>query len=252
MIRIITRSLTAFRFLTIIPFPGTSRSRDVPEEFAQSMAFFPLVGVAIGAGLVFIAEGLAGRTSCFLQATALVVFWGWISGALHLEGFVDAADGFSAGPDKEKILAVMKDVHCGAKGVVAVVFLAALKIALVHDICAGGRDAALVVIPALGRWAMVYAASLCPYGGKTKGLGAAFTKEAGSSALISSTVILIIIGISLLRWNFFILMLLPVTFCSVAIVYLRKKLNGVTGDVLGALNEITELFGLASILLWKT
>jgi len=247
--KIINRILTAFRFLTIIPIPRFGKP--TLEEFGKSMAFFPLVGFAIGAILALIAGGLEGHASCFLLATVLVVFWGWITGALHLEGFVDAADGFSASSDKDKILAVMKDVHCGAKGVVATVFLVVLKIALIYDICAGGRWASLMVIPALGRWAMVCVASTCPYGGKTEGLGLAFTKDAGIYELSISTATVLIIGCALLKWKFFLLMLFPVIFSLLAIFYLRKKFNGVTGDILGALNEVAEVIGLASILLWK-
>jgi adenosylcobinamide-GDP ribazoletransferase len=247
----INRILTAFRLLTIIPLPGGTKTKFMPDDCAKSMAFFPLVGFVIGIGLFFLGTALSERVSPFTSATILVVFWGWISGALHLEGFIDAVDGFSASFNKDKILAVMKDVHCGAKGVVAIVFLIALKIVLVHDICVEGQWTALMIIPAVGRWAMVCAASMCSYAGETEGLGAMFIKDTGMKEFFFSTAILVLAGCCLLKWKILFLMLLPVVFLIVAIIYLKKKIRGVTGDVLGAINEITEVICLMSALLWK-
>jgi Cobalamin-5-phosphate synthase len=90
----------AIRFLTILPLPD--KKVTTPKELGRSMAYFPLIGIFIGLVLVCANEILIKLVSPLLTAILLVILWAYVTGALHLEGFVDAADGFSASRDKEK------------------------------------------------------------------------------------------------------------------------------------------------------
>lgn len=246
---IIKRFLIAVRFLTILPLPDKGHVE--LKDLGRSMAYFPLVGIFIGLVLVCTNLILIKFISPLLTAVLLVLLWAYFTGALHLEGFVDAADGFSASPDKEKILDVMKDHHCGAKGVIALVFLIILKVVLLSDIPGSMRLYPLILVPAIGRWVMVCAASLCPYARETQGLGKAFVENVGTGEAVIASVILMAAGISLLWIKFIVLMIPVLIFAVLSFVYVKKKLNGITGDVLGAMNELAEVLSLGSFLLLR-
>ena len=245
--RMLKRIFIAMQFLTILPLPGNKSIE--PKELGRSMAYFSLSGLFIGVCLFCVYTTVRQIASPLLTTAAVVGIWIWITGALHLEGFVDAADGFSSSPDKEKILTVMKDTHCGAKGAVYLVFLLFFKIALLREIPVHLIFPCLILTPAFSRWAVVCAASVCAYARKTQGFGKAFVENAGMKELAISSAILITAGVVLLRLKFFVLLIPLLLFTIFSIVYLKKKIGGVTGDVLGALNEIVEVVGLAVFLL---
>ncbi|MDD5724771.1 MAG: adenosylcobinamide-GDP ribazoletransferase [Candidatus Omnitrophica bacterium] len=237
---------TALKFLTIIPFP---KREEGPEELGRSMAYFSLAGLLLG--LLLAALNTALQIFLPPLAVAVIVVWAWafIGGFLHLEGFTDAADGFSAGPDKDKILMVMKDHHCGAKGVTALVFLVIAKVVFFNGVPLPFKSAALIFVPAAARWVMVCLASLSNYARDTEGFGKAFVENTGARELWVASVILAAAGIILLRFNFFFLFLPLAAITVLSVFYLKKKLGGVTGDVLGAASELAEVFCLGMFLL---
>jgi len=166
---------SAIRFLTIIPlisFPPSNHTNQndevLAENFANSMAFFPLVGMLIGILLVLLRRIFYSFVVSSLVGDALVfIVWIWLSGGLHLDGFADSVDGFLGGHDKEEILKIMKDSSTGAKGVVALVSLLLLKFVLLAEMPLLLKDAALFFTPAIGRWSMVIAAFLGKAGFET-------------------------------------------------------------------------------------
>ena len=246
---IIKRILIAIRFLTILPL--TDKGAVLPKELGKSMTYFPLAGMFIGLILVCAYMILIRFLSPLLTVVLLVGIWAYFTGALHLEGFVDAADGFSASSDKEKILGVMKDHHVGAKGVIALVFLIILKIALLNDIPVPMLFYSLILAPALGRWAMVCAASICPYARQGEGFGKAFVENVGYKELVIASSVVAIAGIGLL-WVKFVILIIPILFFTfLSCPYLKKKIGGVTGDVLGAMNELAEVISLGTFLLLR-
>jgi len=122
------------------------------ENFANSMAFFPLVGMLIGVLLVVLRRMFYYLPISPLIGDVLVlIVWSWLSGGLHLDGFADSIDGFSGGHDKEEILNIMKDSATGAKGVVALVSLLLLKFVLLVEMPLFLKDTVLFFIPTIGR-----------------------------------------------------------------------------------------------------
>lgn len=245
---VIKRIITAVTFLTIIPLPNNGVVQ--PKEFGKSMAYFPLVGMLIGALLVGAQMLLIIIFSPLTTTVLLIAFWSCLTGFLHLEGFVDAVDGFSASSNKERILEVMRDHHCGAKGVVAIVFLIIVKIVLLKDVPASLLMPALVITPASSRWVMV-AASLCPHARNEKSLGKSFVENVGSTEVVIASIILMIAGLSLLQIQFVVLMIPIFILALLFLFYVTRKINGVTGDILGAMNELTEVVCLGSFVLLR-
>lgn len=243
----IKKILIAVEFLTILPV--TRKLTVNSDDFGKSMAFFPLVGIFIGIFLFFVYLIFLKFLSSLLISVIIVAVWARITGALHLEGFVDAVDGFSASRDKERILEVMKDPNCGSKGAAALVFLIAFKIVIFNDLSDAEKISSLFITPAIGRWSMVCAACFCGYARKN-GLGKDFVENVGMTEFLISSLILLLAGCILLRLDFLIIIILPTVFTILAIIFLQRKIDGITGDVLGGLNEIVEVISLFSILLF--
>ena len=246
----ISRSLNgiivAVRFLTILPLPGKGEVDS--EGFGRSMSYFPLVGLFIGLILFAAHVALAKYISSLLTSVIIVGLWTRITGALHMEAFVDAADGFSAGPDRKRILSVMKDPNCGSKGAAALVFLIVFKIALLNDIPLNLIFPCLLLVPAISRWAMAAVAAFSDYARKEGGLGKSFVENVGMTEFIISTSLLILAGVLILQLKFFIVIIAPILFVIISFIFLKRRIGGVTGDVLGALNELVEVVGLSSFL----
>jgi adenosylcobinamide-GDP ribazoletransferase len=111
--------LIAFQFLTIVPLPLAVRCEE--QDLGRSMSFFPLVGLALGAGLAgcdFLLAPLLPRAVGDLILVAILTV---VTGALHLDGLSDVCDGLAARGSRERFLEIMKDSRVGAVGAVALV-----------------------------------------------------------------------------------------------------------------------------------
>ena len=239
----------AIRFLTIIPVISflTSNNNDQNEEalaenFANSMAFFPLVGMLIGILLVLLRRIFYYfAISSLVSDTLVLIVWIWLSSGLHLDGFADSIDGFLGGHDKEEILKIMKDSSTGAKGVVALVSLLLLKFILLAEMSLWIKDAALFFTPVIGRWSMVIAAFLGKPARLKDSMGKLFMDYISWREFIFASLTMVVIGIPLFR-----LYLLPLVMVGIGIVllilkYCQKRIGGISGDILGAINEIVEV-----------
>jgi len=245
----------AIRFLTIFPiasFPLSNNSNQdeeaLTENFANSMTFFPLVGMLIGVLLVVLRRIFYYLpVSPLIGDTLVLIVWIWLSGGLHLDGFADSVDGFSGGHNKEEILNIMKDSSTGAKGVVALISLLLLKFVLLVEMPLLLKDVALFFAPAIGRWSMVIAAFLGKPARLKNSMGKLFMDYVGWRELIFASLTMTVIGILLFR-----LYLLPLVMVGIGIVllilkYCQKRIGGISGDILGAINEIVEVFILLTI-----
>src|SRR5512145_1363019 len=112
--------VTALRTLTILPVPGSDAS-----DMSRALPWFPLVGCLLGFLLWGLAWGFGFMAVFWPGGTALVVVAASaiLTRGLHLDGLADWADGFGGGRDKERTLAIMKDSHVGAFGVIALIIV---------------------------------------------------------------------------------------------------------------------------------
>jgi len=247
----------AIRFLTILPvisFPPSNNTNQneeaLAENLANSMAFFPLVGMLMGVLLV-----LLRRLFYYLPVSSLVgdtlvlIFWIWLSGGLHLDGFADSVDGFLGGHNKEEILKIMKDSSTGAKGVVALVSLLLLKFVLLVEMPLFLKDTALFFTPTIGRWSMVIAAFLGKPARLKDSMGKLFMDYISWREFIFASLTMVVIGIPLFRLYLIPLVIIDVVIVLLILKYSQKRIGGISGDILGAINEIVEVFCLLVIYL---
>ena len=238
----------ALRFLSIFPFGG----RAAEEGLQRAAGFFPLAGLCIGGFLslldrLFLFLGFPALLSAALLVCALA----FITGAMHLDGLADTADGIFSGKDKDGILTVMRDPHTGALGTTAVVCDLILKTALLASLNGHSREAALLFMCVLSRWSAVPAMALFPYA-RTEGKAKVFIASLRGRALYSASLQALLFSL-LLRGAEGVLFYAGVFLLTILSgkFYLRK-IGGITGDTLGAQIEISELLVLFALCILKT
>jgi adenosylcobinamide-GDP ribazoletransferase len=231
----------ALSFLTILPL-GNAQGR----KPGWSFAWYPLVGLLIGAALALTAalSPLHGGITSFLVLLAWVV----ITGGLHLDGFGDACDGLLAAVEPARRLAIIKDPRAGSWAVVGLALLLLGK----WTALAAVPPALLILPPVVGRWAMVIAAYSFPYARQT-GLGAYFRDGLGRAQVITATAVALLAAAASARevvplWTAFIIG--GVTVFVVGKWAAKRLGGGLTGDVYGALCELTELLCLLGLSAW--
>jgi adenosylcobinamide-GDP ribazoletransferase len=237
------RFFAAVSFLTRLPVP-----RDLvfeAEDVGRATMLFPLVGALIGllqVGALHVFGQPSGVLQAVLIAVLLVLINVFVTGALHLDGLADMADGFGGGREKERTLEIMRDSVIGSYGATALILLLILKVAAIAALVENGSAwAFLILAPALGRWATVPLGKFMPYARKSGGLGNAVTDFVGWTELIGATAITTALIYFLIDWQGGArvwLVVIALTFINAR--FCLKKIGGVTGDTLGANTEVCE------------
>ena len=235
--------LTAINFLTIFPF---ARGKVVePRELASSMALFPLVGVWLGACMWLMDKYLCLIFPVWVVACLIVAFLAIVTGGLHLDGFTDTLDGFYAGRgDRARTLEVMKDSRVGAMGVIGLFLLLMLKVAAVASIPTGLRGQALLVMPAISRWSQVQVAIGSAYARKEGSLAKAFVEFLEWKHFATATIVTCVAVVLLSGTHGMAAFAVAGLFTFGAKAYFKSRIGGVTGDTIGAVNEINEVLVL--------
>jgi len=229
--------------------PGGHPSLSEGKELARSMAFFPLVGLIIGFILA-----LGYYLFSFLFSGALVLWLtigllALLTRGLHLDGFADTMDGLGSGGTKEKILEVMRDSRIGSFGVISLILLIGAKYLALDQIPSPSIPYTLILMAVMGRNAMVLVCYRSPYARSEGGLAKPFTENLGYREMALSLVSAF--GIALLLMGLKgILVFLGICLFSLGYrLFFIKRLGGVTGDILGGANELSELLCLILLII---
>ena len=230
----------ATRFLTRLPTPAETTY--APDGIDRAARYFPLVGQLVG--LVCAAVWLAaGRLWPGLPAAALAVGAGvLVTGALHEDGLADTADGLGGGRDREQRLAIMKDSRIGSYGALAIALAIVLRIALLAGMKPWSGALALVVAHGGARAAAVIVMTALPYAGDPR--AAKISPAPGDVTWPEAALALALgawplIGLGLARAAL-AAALAAVAACAMALTA-RRLIGGVTGDVLGAVEQLAEV-----------
>ncbi|NVN89707.1 MAG: adenosylcobinamide-GDP ribazoletransferase [Desulfuromonadales bacterium] len=236
--------IIAMQFLTIIPLPFNLEWRK--DDLGRSLALFPLAGLTIGALLAginwLIAPLLAKPLTDALLITALAA----MTGALHMDGLADVFDGIAARGSRERFLAIMKDSNVGAIGAVGLVLGILLKWQALVAISAEHTWQALLFFPTLARYCQVQTI-VGARRARQDGLGSAMIAGAGFGRLLVAAGVTLAIAWFLLEVNG-VLVLAGAMLASWLIrAWFNRKLGGITGDVIGCINELVEILALILI-----
>jgi adenosylcobinamide-GDP ribazoletransferase len=234
--------ISAIQFITILPV-----GRPVEFNPRKMIPYFPAVGILLGI-LVALFDRIVLRLWNEPAAALLdVILLAAMTGAFHLDGLGDAADGLLGQRPREKALSIMKDSRIGTMGLVAVVFGLALKWCGIAGLDAN-RSLLLVAVPAYARGAVLFGIRFLEYGRPGGGTGLDFFKEKLECSAFWG--LLLPVGLSLfLGWQALWLNLCFAFITPAILFYYKKRMGCITGDMLGAMIEISEavLFLMVSI-----
>ncbi len=235
-------SLRSFRsavaFLTVVPIAADAGQ---PGE-RLGRAYFPAIGALLGlvAGVCFAL--VAALTAPLIAAVAATAVLAVLTGALHLDGVADAADGLFGGKDVAGRLAVMRDPRVGSFGLVAVILVLVGDVAALASMSPAQALVALVIAGAISRWALLLMIATLPYV-REAGLGVAAAGAHRSFDVALGSAIAAIVG--LLAWRSAVAAALVAVVIALAIrAIARSRIGGATGDVYGATAELTQLGAL--------
>jgi adenosylcobinamide-GDP ribazoletransferase len=241
--RIVHLAAVAIQLLTRVPVPVG----DVDDDDLRAAAFFyPAVGcivAAAGIGVRAATAPLLGKTPATILAIAATIA---TTGAFHEDGLADSADGLWGGWTPERRVEIMRDSRLGTYGATALFISLGLRVALLAPLDLRLFAAAEVAGHVLGRAAGVaIAATLPPVG--DQGLGAKVIGPAGpvTAAGVAGTSI----AAAVLGGRTWAGALLAVTAVTVVLVrrVARRRLGGLTGDLLGATNQLAHIGVLVAV-----
>ena len=236
----------ALQFLTT--FPVRLSAMPTPQQNAQALLFYPVVGLLIGAILYGITL-LLHALPLVLLSSVILVLWIWLTGGLHLDGLADTADAWVGGfGDKARTLEIMKDPSCGPIGVLSLIVVCILKwsalcVLLQQQQC----YSALILFPVLGRLVPLFFFLSTDYV-RAKGLGSQLSQYLARPIAMA---ILLLTPLVALYWAWIGAVVIATFY--IVLWYLRYKfiqrIGGVTGDTIGASIEIIELATLFSFVM---
>jgi adenosylcobinamide-GDP ribazoletransferase len=242
----VTGLIVATRYLTILPLPG--RVRENPEALGRAAAWFPVIGLGVGAALVVTARVSELLFPILLAGLLTVTAWKLATGGLHLDGLADCLDGL-AGRDVEHRLAIMRDSRIGAFGAIGLILLLLMEIAAIAELPGDTRDRALLAVPVIARATPPLLSRLFPPA-RSEGLGAAFGAAVGWWAAPVALAIALGVALAALRMAGLVVFAVSVVSALACARFFAARLAGVTGDVFGAAIEIAELAGLLTVSVW--
>ncbi len=242
------RFILALQFLTVATVWPRLRVED--RDLAGSMAYYPLVGLALGLALAW-----ANRLMFFwppVLADGVTVALGVVlTRGLHLEGLADTADGLGSGVTTERALEIMKDSRSGSFAVMAVALDLLLRWAALMALPGSVKFQALILAPVLSRWAMVWAVYRSPYARREgPGLARPFAEGLIKLHMTAAALTALVVSVGLLWWIGAALFLGVSLLAHAFKYYCLGRLGGITGDLLGALNEIGEIAFFLALIAW--
>jgi adenosylcobinamide-GDP ribazoletransferase len=234
----------AWHFLTAVPL---SRVHHEPttQELAASMAWYPVVGLLIGGALAVTDLVLRSFLAPEVVSALLIVLLVLLTRGLHQDGLADTLDGLTGGRTPTERLSIMRDSRIGAIGATGLFLSLILRYASLVALPEELRLPALLCMPAVGRWAMVTVAWSSSYARTEGGLAASFlTHLSWSHVLVSTGVLALALGL-----GFGLKITMALLLVGVGVVFLARAgcriwFGGITGDTLGATNELMEILFL--------
>ena len=233
--------LAAVQALTQLPVPAVYDA----DMLRRSVRYMPVAGLLVGivaAGVFSAARaGLPGMAAAALSLAATLL----LTGALHEDGLADSVDGLFGGRSREEALRIMRDSRVGAFGVLGLIVVVVAKLACLAAL--PGAAGPLIAAHAASRFYAVAPPAVLPYA-RADGMAGALVQPDIADLAIAALCGLLPLLLLGPRAG-------PALLVSAAAalsfgLYVRRRLGGYTGDVLGAMQQLTELSVLLAAL-WR-
>jgi len=240
--------LEIISFLTIIPIGKLSKG-DGLENISKSMFLFPFIGLLIGLLTLPVVLISFYFFNQFVSAFIVTIFLIVLTGIHHTDALADFADGIMVRGNKDKKYKVMHDPRIGSAGTVAVSgYFIGMVIAISSITSLERLMIAIILSEIMSKYSMVLQSHYCE--SAWDGYSSLFTKNMKSkkkmaiATIITIVLILLISNMSVIGLQIFIVGII----CCLVVIYISKKnFGGITGDVMGATNEIVRLCSLLSL-----
>jgi adenosylcobinamide-GDP ribazoletransferase len=239
MIRIAKLFMSAVAFLTRVPVP--QRMQAGPEALAGAAVFFPVVGLLVSAGAIILNHVFSRFVAHGVMVVIVLAFLVTVTGGLHEDALADAADGFGGGWSKDQILSIMRDSRVGSFGALAIALTLLARFVFLSNIPPHRFDGYLVAGQVTSRWTALPLAFFLPPAREQSGQGARVAGKITAFTLVLGTLITLALVATALRTSALWVMFVVVAVTALSGAYYRFKIGGVTGDCLGATNQIVEV-----------
>jgi len=233
------RFILILQFLTKLPLPFNIDATE--EDFSKGVIYFPIVGLVIGFMMAGIYIGLSAITNIMVASVLVICFEIFITGGLHLDGLADTFDGLYSYRDKERMLEIMKDSRVGTNGVLILIVNILLKMVLLYSIDPKLAPIILILMPMVSRFMVVLLSAISKYA-RNNGMGGFFIGKTTKMQLMVALVLVLIAHVVYLEG--LILLAMVTVFTLIYRYHVYTKIDGITGDVLGATVELSEMFYL--------
>jgi adenosylcobinamide-GDP ribazoletransferase len=236
--RIVEPFFAGLGFLTRVPLPSWVRHED--GLLARSTVYFPVVGALVGAlggGVLLLASELWTPLVAAALSTVATVM---LTGALHEDALADACDGFGAGRTREQVLEIMRDSRIGTYGAVGLLLTLGTKLGALAAMSSEEAVRALVAGHVLGRWSSLPLMRALPYA-REAGAGRPFIGSITSGHLAIGSVLAAGLTAAALGRVAIAAWVAAALLTWLVARYFRSRIGGVTGDCLGATNQMVEV-----------
>jgi adenosylcobinamide-GDP ribazoletransferase len=239
------RLILLIQFLTRIPI---NINLDVTrEDLSRAVIYFPIVGYIIGSILSLIYFTLNHSIDQLILVFLIVMIQVILIGGLHIDGLSDTFDGIFSGREKTEILEIMKDPNVGTFGMLSIIFTIVFKFLLLYKI-KNQILWVLLLMPVFSRFCVILAAYTGSYA-REKGLGNLFIEQVSKKQLMIGFVFTII-PVYFVQ-SIYLALIISILFTLWFVRKVRRKIDGITGDTLGAIVEINEVLFLLVIYLME-
>jgi adenosylcobinamide-GDP ribazoletransferase len=234
----------ALQFFTRIPIP---RWVGFDERWlAHASRYFPAVGLVVGlvSAAVYVVGSLLWTQSIAVVLAMIASIY--LTGSFHEDGFADTCDGFGGGLTSERVLEIMKDSRIGVYGAVGIGLLLALKWMTLSSLPSPAVVAALLLAHPLSRllaislvWRMNYAKA----NGKAKPMGQQMSNREFCIAGVTTLLVLALpVLTGILSVSAIAAGTLPALLATLWLARkFQRRIDGYTGDCLGAVQQLTEV-----------
>lgn len=237
------RFILMVQFLTRIPI---SINLDIEQaDFTWGIIFFPVVGLIVGLvmALGYYLGSLLGLN--LIPFLLVITFQILITGALHIDGLGDTCDGFFSNKNREGMLTIMRDSRIGTNGSVAIFIDVLFKFVLLYELTRGINELTtlyiIIALPVAGKVGMLTATAKSTYARSDSGLGKLFIDDVGFWQWLFGIIFSLVIFYLFFSVYGIIYVCMILLVAYLFTVFAEKKIGGMTGDTLGAANEICEI-----------
>jgi adenosylcobinamide-GDP ribazoletransferase len=230
--------LLAVQFLTRLPVPRGLATTEA--ELGQAAGFFPLVGVVVGASAAAILTLAQRYVPLSIAVFLTLVFAALITNGFHEDGLADTFDGLGGGWTKDRALEIMRDSRIGTYGSLALIFLILGKYTFLTALEPRLIWRWLILAHTASRWTVLPLCVWLPYA-RAEGQGKLVARQIGFTAFFVGSLTLLLV-LLLFPWRIALVALAVVAaVILLSGLYFKRRLDGITGDCLGAANQLTEI-----------